>query len=105
MALNIGAINLHIDVKRSESTRRLIIRWETANKVVGGELDLTDLFLSIMEFWQVGEHKTHECLIYCDEHQIWFRSGTNCPLDIIHTCTSEICPHKPMEVKLAKNDA
>lgn len=55
MALEGGYINLYLDIKRSEQRRRLVVRWETRDRNIGGNIDLTDLFLSIMEFWNTGQ--------------------------------------------------
>lgn len=92
MAIDTGAINLYIDIQRSEKQRRLIVKWETANKQVGGHLDLTDLFLSIRDFYGAGE-TTHTCtsvkcphnrnLSYCQLHELWFERDDKCPMCLL----------------------
>jgi len=94
MALDGGYINLFIDIKRSETQKRLIVRWETRNKEVGGNLDLTDLFLSIMEFW--GE-QSKKCI--CTQQNMGV-SQLQCPIhgsgrpSLDSACPDDVCKHQ-----------
>jgi hypothetical protein len=53
MSLRINrGIELFIDVQQSESRNRLMIGWESPNGLIGGHIDMTELFFSIRDYWE-----------------------------------------------------
>lgn len=53
-------VELSINIVRSEFEKALIVDWKTADGTIGGQLDLSNLFLVISDYFKQAEQKDTE---------------------------------------------